>query len=136
MTDAASGYQGTMTNASPTPDRSPEKPTEQWVTGDEPMTGPQQSYLATLAREAGEEIPDGLTKAQASEMIDRLQQATGRGGPDARAGDQEDAEISGGVSSEPGNADAHDVATRVQAEGIVDQQAAFLDDDTGEGNPT
>lgn len=56
-----------------------EKDPEDWTTGDEPMTGPQQSYLHTLAREAGEEVPDGLTKAQASEMIDRLQQSTGRG---------------------------------------------------------
>ncbi len=50
-----------------------------WPTGDEPMTGPQRSYLHTLAREAGEDVPDDLTKAQASELIDRLQQATGRG---------------------------------------------------------
>ena len=64
-----------MTNSDP----SAEKPTDEWVTGDEPMTGPQQSYLQTLAREAGEDVPDGLTKAQASEMIDRLQAATGRG---------------------------------------------------------
>jgi hypothetical protein len=56
-----------------------EKDPEDWTTGDEPMTGPQQSYLHTLAREAGEDVPDDLTKAQASEMIDRLQQATGRG---------------------------------------------------------
>jgi hypothetical protein len=56
-----------------------EKDPEDWTTGDEPMTGPQRSYLNTLAREAGEEVPDDLTKAQASEMIDRLQQATGRG---------------------------------------------------------
>ena len=56
-----------------------EKDPEDWTTGDEPMTGPQRSYLHTLAREAGEEVPDDLTKAQASEMIDRLQQATGRG---------------------------------------------------------
>jgi len=49
------------------------KPTQQWATGDEPMTGPQRSYLETLAREAGEEVPDDLTKAQASELIDRLQ---------------------------------------------------------------
>ena len=61
------------------PQRSPEKPVDEWVTGDEPMTGPQQSYLETLAREAGEEVPADLTKAQASEMIDRLQAATGRG---------------------------------------------------------
>ena len=37
------------------------------------MTGPQRSYLETLAREGGEEVPDNLTKAQASELIDRLQ---------------------------------------------------------------
>ena len=55
-----------------------QKDPDDWVTGDEPMTGPQQSYLETLAREAGEEVPEGLTKAQASEMIDRLQAATGR----------------------------------------------------------
>jgi hypothetical protein len=61
------------------PQRSPEKPVDEWVTGDEPMTGPQQSYLETLAREAGEEVPADLTKAQASEMIDRLQATTGRG---------------------------------------------------------
>ena len=50
-----------------------------WVTGDEPMTGPQRSYLDTLAREAGEELPADMTKAEASEHIDRLQQKTGRG---------------------------------------------------------
>jgi Protein of unknown function (DUF3072) len=55
------------------------KDPEDWTTGDEPMTGPQHSYLQTLAREAGEEVPGQLTKAQASELIDRLQQQTGRG---------------------------------------------------------
>ena len=50
-----------------------------WVTGDEPMTGAQRSYLDTLGREAGEELPADLTKAQASEEIDRLQGSTGRG---------------------------------------------------------
>jgi hypothetical protein len=63
----------------PDPGLDPSKPVEEWVTGDEPMTGPQRSYLATLAREAGEEVPAGLTKAQASELIDRLQAQTGRG---------------------------------------------------------
>lgn len=56
-----------------------EKDPTDWVTGDEPMTAPQRSYLDTLAREAGEEIPADLTKAEASEQIDRLQTETGRG---------------------------------------------------------
>jgi hypothetical protein len=61
------------------PQENPEKDTSQWVTGDEPMTGPQRSYVHTLAQEAGRDVPDDLTKAQASELIDELQQATGRG---------------------------------------------------------
>ncbi|MEV0674964.1 DUF3072 domain-containing protein [Actinosynnema sp. NPDC050436] len=60
-------------------DRTPEKDPEDWTTGDEPMTGPQESYLNTLAQEAGEQVPDGLTKVEASQLIDRLQQKTGRG---------------------------------------------------------
>jgi hypothetical protein len=52
---------------------------EDWVTGDEPMTGAQASYLQTLSEEAGEELESGLTKAEASEKIDALQQKTGRG---------------------------------------------------------
>ncbi|EOD69854.1 hypothetical protein H480_04022 [Amycolatopsis vancoresmycina DSM 44592] len=57
----------------------PEKDPSDWTTGDEPMTGPQKSYLQTLAQEAGEEVPDNLTKAEASERIDALQKSTGRG---------------------------------------------------------
>ena len=49
-----------------------------WVTGDEPITGAQKSYLDTLAREAGEEISADITKAEASEHIERLQEKTGR----------------------------------------------------------
>ncbi|MDN3496681.1 DUF3072 domain-containing protein [Planococcus sp. APC 4015] len=56
-----------------------EKDPSTWVTGDEPMTAPQRSYLDTLAREAGEQIPADITKAEASEQIDRLQDKTGRG---------------------------------------------------------
>ena len=55
------------------------KPTDEWTTGDEPLTAAQRSYLHTLAQEAGETVPDDLTKAEASEMIDRLQAQTGRG---------------------------------------------------------
>ena len=65
--------------AGPDPDNSAAKDPADWVTGDEPMTGAQRSYLDTLAREAGEEISADLTKAEASEHIERLQQKTGRG---------------------------------------------------------
>jgi hypothetical protein len=58
---------------------STEKDPSQWTTGDEPMTGAQRSYLDTLAREAGETLSADLTKAEASEHIDRLQSQTGRG---------------------------------------------------------
>ena len=56
-----------------------EKDPEDWVTGDEPMTGAQSSYLKTLSDQAGEEFDDSLTKAQASQRIDELQEKTGRG---------------------------------------------------------
>ncbi|MBT9256667.1 DUF3072 domain-containing protein [Phycicoccus sp. MAQZ13P-2] len=59
------------------------KPPEQWATGDEPATGPQLSYLSTLAREAGREVPENLTKAHASELIDELQGASPRVEPEA-----------------------------------------------------
>lgn len=59
--------------------RSPEKDPGDWTTGDEPMTGPQASYLQTLCREAGQEFDPNLTKAEASKLIDELQERTGRG---------------------------------------------------------
>jgi len=55
------------------------KAPEDWVTGDEEMTGAQRSYLQTLCEEAGEEFDPNLTKAEASKRIDELQQQTGRG---------------------------------------------------------
>jgi hypothetical protein len=56
------------------------KDPDDWSTGDEPMTGPQKSYLHTLAQQAGQEPPpDTLSKAEASRRIDDLQERTGRG---------------------------------------------------------
>jgi hypothetical protein len=55
------------------------KDPDDWTTGDEPMTGAQQSYLKTLSDEAGEEFNENLTKAEASKRIDELQKKTGRG---------------------------------------------------------
>lgn len=55
-----------------------QKDPSEWVTGDEPMTGAQASYLETLARQADTDIPDeDLTKAEASEKIDDLRREAG-----------------------------------------------------------
>lgn len=51
----------------------------EWTTGDEEMTGAQRSYLKTLSDEAGEDLDENLSKADASKKIDELQQKTGRG---------------------------------------------------------
>jgi len=56
-----------------------DKPVNDWITGDEPMTGAQASYLKTLCEEAGVEFEPELSKTEASERIDALQQKTGRG---------------------------------------------------------
>jgi hypothetical protein len=56
-----------------------EKHPDEWVTGDEPMTGAQASYLRTLCQEAGEDFDEALSKADASKRIDELQSRTGRG---------------------------------------------------------
>jgi hypothetical protein len=50
------------------------KDPKDWVTGDEPMTGAQASYLRTLCEETGTAFDAGLTKAAASEQIDQLRQ--------------------------------------------------------------
>ena len=56
-----------------------------WVTGEEPMTGAQRSYLKTLCEEARQPFDDSLTKAEASKRIDELQALTGRGTPVSKA---------------------------------------------------
>lgn len=58
-----------------------EKDPADWVTGDEPMTGAQKSYLKTLSEEAKEPFDEQLTKAEASRRIEELQKVTGRGAP-------------------------------------------------------
>ena len=61
------------------PGSNAEKDPADWVSGDEPMTGAQASYLTTLSEEAGETPPgDGLTKAEASTRIDALKRQLGR----------------------------------------------------------
>lgn len=45
-----------------------------WVSGDEPMTGAQASYLKTLSEQAHDDtaFAEDLTKAEASKRIDAL----------------------------------------------------------------
>lgn len=69
----------------PDPGSNTEKPVEDWVTGDEPMTGAQASYLKTLCEEAGEPFDPKLSKAEASKRIEALQARTGRGGQHGRS---------------------------------------------------
>lgn len=56
-----------------------EKDPDDWVTGDEPMTGAQASYLKTLTEQAHdpEAFEDDLTKAEASKRIDALRPKAG-----------------------------------------------------------
>jgi hypothetical protein len=54
-----------------------EKDPSDWVSGDEPMTGAQASYLETLGRQTGTEIPGDLSKADASKLIDELRGKAG-----------------------------------------------------------
>lgn len=64
-----------------------EKPPEEWVTGDEPMTGAQVSYLKTLSEQHGqaEAFSEDLTKAEASKRIDALKGQGEEKVPGARA---------------------------------------------------
>jgi hypothetical protein len=52
------------------------KDPDEWVSGDDPMTGAQASYLKTLCEQAGSpELFDGdLTKAEASKLIDDMRE--------------------------------------------------------------
>lgn len=60
------------------PPSNTEKDPDQWVSGDEPMTGAQASYLTTLSEEAHIDPPeDELTKAEASKQIDVLKEKLG-----------------------------------------------------------
>ena len=57
-----------------------EKDPEDWVSGEEPMTGAQASYLKTLSEQLHEpeEFADDLSKAEASKRIDALKRKRDR----------------------------------------------------------
>ena len=67
-----------MSTPSEQKDNSAIKDPKDWKSGDDPATPSQESYLETLAEQAGEEAPPhDLTKAEASEEIDRLRKEAG-----------------------------------------------------------
>jgi len=66
--------QETLGDASSPGSDNTQKDPSQWVSGDDPMTGAQKSYLDTLAKQAGEELPADMNKAEASQHIDRLKE--------------------------------------------------------------
>ncbi|WP_137388716.1 DUF3072 domain-containing protein [Rhodoligotrophos defluvii] len=61
-------------NPKTTPSSNMEKDPNDWVSGDEPMTGAQASYLKTLSEQAHDPdaFAEDLTKAEASRRIDAL----------------------------------------------------------------
>ena len=58
----------------PPPLSNTEKDPDDWVSGNEPMTGAQASYLKTLSEQLGDAdaFSQSLTKAEASKRIDAL----------------------------------------------------------------
>lgn len=58
----------------PAPNSNTEKEPDDWVSGNDPMTGAQASYLKALSEECGEEdaFASDLSKAEASKRIDAL----------------------------------------------------------------
>src|SRR3712207_4851457 len=86
-----------------------QKHPDDWVTGDEPMTGAQKSYLETMTGEAGEPVEDDFTKADASKKIDELQEKRGRGGWAVGH-----APLAGGTRQPADDLGEHPVGQRVQ----------------------
>lgn len=64
----------------PTPPDNTLKNPEDWVSGDDPMTGAQTSCLKTLSEQAKqpEQFDEGLSKAEASKRIDALKTAVSK----------------------------------------------------------
>ena len=68
-----------MSNPKTEPTDNAKKDPDEWLSGDDPMTGAQASYLKTLCEQAGmpELFNDDLTKAEASKLIDEMRQQAG-----------------------------------------------------------
>lgn len=65
-----------MSNPQMHPTDNTQNDPDDWVSGEDPMTGAQASYLKTLCEQAGtpEKFRVDLTKAEASKMIDQMRE--------------------------------------------------------------
>ena len=65
-----------MNNPKTSPTDNARKDPDDWVSGDDPMTGAQASYLKTLCEQAGtpDIFDENLSKADASKLIDEMRE--------------------------------------------------------------
>ena len=89
-----------------------QRPPDEWVSGGEPMTEAQASFLKRLSEDAGEPFDPSLSKADASKRIDELRS---RG-----AGSSRPARRARGARATPKPAASGD------GERMSDAQAAYL----------
>jgi hypothetical protein len=77
----SSRWSVTMNNPKAEPTDNAQKDPDEWLSGDDPMTGAQASYLKTLCEQADtpEAFNDNLTKAEASKLIDEMRKKAGVG---------------------------------------------------------
>ena len=65
-----------MSNPKTEPTDNTRKDPDEWVSGNDPMTGAQASYLKTLCEQADtpDAYNDNLSKAEASKLIDEMRE--------------------------------------------------------------
>jgi hypothetical protein len=65
-----------MTNPKTEPSDNTQKNPDEWISGADPMTGAQASYLKILCEQAStpELFDDSLTKAEDSKLIDEMRE--------------------------------------------------------------
>ena len=120
MTDKRTEEQAPRSNMEKNPD--------DWLTGDEPMTGAQRSYLKTLSEEAHEPFDANLTKAEASRRIEELQARTGRGKPSGHIKKTE-------KTTEPANESSMESLGRSVAEPVLGSDTEGPGSNAASGTP-
>jgi hypothetical protein len=71
-------HEAEMNDPKTNPTGNTQKDPDDWVSGDEPMTGAQASYLKTLCEQAhSDAFDEKLSKADASKLIDEMREKAG-----------------------------------------------------------